>query len=68
MKGTPESVKAAEVATIDTMSGIVLQIVLDDGDDDLGVVLVAVGEERADRPVDEAGDQRLLLARAALRA
>jgi hypothetical protein len=33
---------------------------LDDGDDDLGVVLVAVGEERTDRTVDQAGNQRFL--------
>jgi hypothetical protein len=39
---------------------------LQDGDDDLRVILVAVGEERADRTVDQAGDQRLLLARPAL--
>ena len=44
---------------------IVLEIVLDDGDDDLGVVLVAVGKERADRAVDQAGNQRFLLARTA---
>ena len=45
--------------------GIVFTIVLHDGDDDLGVVLVAVGEKRADRAVDEAGNQGFLLARAA---
>ena len=44
---------------------IVLQVMLEDGDDDLRVVLVAVGEERADRAVDQARDQRFLLARAA---
>jgi len=33
-------------------------------DDDLGLVAVAFGEERADRPVDEPGDQRLALGRA----
>ena len=65
MKGMPESVSAAEVATIDRMSGIVLEVVLQDGDDDLRVVLVAFGEERADRAVDQAGNQRLLLARTA---
>jgi hypothetical protein len=35
------------------------------GHDDLGVVLVAVGEQRSDRAVDQAGDKRLLLRRAA---
>ncbi len=44
---------------------VVLQIVLDDGDDNLGVVLVAVGKERTDRAVDEAGNQRFLLGRTA---
>ena len=64
-EGNAGKVSAAEVATIDTMSGIVFTIVLHDGDDNLGVVLVAVGEERADRAVDEAGNQGLLLARTA---
>ena len=45
--------------------GIVLEIVREHGDDDLGVVLVARNEERPDRPVDEARGQRLLLGRAA---
>ncbi len=44
---------------------IVLQIMLHDGDDDLGVVLVTGREERADRAVDQAGNQRFLLARTA---
>jgi hypothetical protein len=44
---------------------IVLQVVLDDRDDDLRVVLVAIGEERADRAVDQAGNQRFLLGRTA---
>ena len=39
---------------------------LHDGDDDLRVVLVAIGEERADRAVDQAGNQRFLFARTAL--
>ena len=38
----------------------------ENGDDDLRVVLVAFGEERADRPVDQARDQRLALGRPAL--
>jgi hypothetical protein len=62
MNGTPDSVSAAEAATIATDVRIVLQVVLQDGDDDLRVVLVAFREERTDRPVDQARDQRLLLA------
>jgi hypothetical protein len=45
--------------------GIVLEIVRQHGHDDLGVVAVAIGKERTDRTVDEAGDQGLLLGRAA---
>ncbi len=37
---------------------------LQHGADDLRLVAVALDEERADRPVDQAGDQRLLLGRA----
>ena len=44
---------------------IVLQIMLHDGDDNLRVVLVAICKERADRAVDEAGNQRFLLGRTA---
>lgn len=43
---------------------IVLKVVLHDGNDDLGVVLVAFREERADRTVDQAGNQRFLFRRA----
>ena len=46
--------------------GVVLQIMRQHGDDDLRVVAVALREQRADRPVDEAGDQRLLLRGASL--
>ena len=45
--------------------GIVLKIVAEHGDDDLRLVAVALGEQRTDRAVDEAGDQRLLLGGAA---
>ena len=38
----------------------------EDGGDDLGLAAEALGEERADRAVDEARGQRLLLARPAL--
>ena len=44
---------------------IVFQVMLHDGDDDLGVVLVAFREERADRTVDQAGNQRFLFRRTA---
>ncbi len=43
---------------------IVFKVVLDDGNDDLGLVLVAFREERADRTVDQAGNQRFLFRRA----
>ncbi len=45
--------------------GVVLKIVREHGDDHLRLVLVAVGEQRTDRPVDQARGQRLLLGRAA---
>uniref|UniRef100_A0A0N4ZCV4 NAD-specific glutamate dehydrogenase n=1 Tax=Parastrongyloides trichosuri TaxID=131310 RepID=A0A0N4ZCV4_PARTI len=45
--------------------GIVLKVVLQHGDDDLGLVLEALDEQRADRTVDQAGDQGLLLGRTA---
>ena len=45
--------------------GIVLEVMAEDGDDDLGLAAEAVGEERADRAVDQARGQRLLLARTA---
>ena len=46
--------------------GIVLEVVGEHGGDDLRLVLEALDEQRPDRPVDEARDQRLLLGRAAL--
>jgi hypothetical protein len=46
--------------------GVVLEVMLQHGHDHLRVVAVALREERADRTVDEAGDQRLLLGRPAL--
>ena len=45
--------------------GIVFQVVRQHGDDDLGLVAPAVGEQRTDRAVDQAGNQRLLFGRAA---
>ena len=38
--------------------GVVLQVVAQHGGDDLDLVAEAVGEQRADRAVDQAGDQR----------
>ncbi len=46
--------------------GIVLKVMAEDGGDNLRLASVAVGEERADWPVDQAGGQRLLFARTAL--
>ena len=43
--------------------GIVLHVVAEHGDDDLGLVLEALDEQRPDRPVDQAGGQHLLLGR-----
>ena len=48
--------------------GIVLQVVRQHGDDHLGVAAPAVGEQRTDRAVDQARDQRLLFGRTRLRA
>ena len=45
--------------------GIVFEIVRQRGDDHLRLVAPAVGEQRTDRAVDQARDQRLLLGRAA---
>ena len=45
--------------------GIVLHVVGEHGDDDLRLVLEARREKRPDRPVDQPGDQRLILAWAA---
>ena len=45
--------------------GIVLHVVRQHGDDDLGLVAPAVDEQRTDRAVDQAGDQRFLLGRTA---
>ena len=46
--------------------GIVLHVMRQHGDDDLGLVAPAVDEQRTDRTVDQAGDQRFLLGRPAL--
>ncbi len=65
MNGAPDSVSAAEAATMRDDVGIVLQIVRQHGDDDLRVAAPAVGEQRTDRAVDQARDQRLLFGRTA---
>ncbi|MNL11361.1 hypothetical protein D3C87_1321930 [compost metagenome] len=44
---------------------VVFQIMLDNRDDDLRVVLVAFREERADRTVDQAGNESFVFARTA---
>ena len=43
--------------------GIVLEVMAQNGRDDLRVVLVAAGKKRTNRPVDQAGGQNLLLGR-----
>ena len=45
---------------------VILHVVRQHGDDHLGFVAPAVDEQRTDRTVDQAGDQRLLLGRTAL--
>ena len=45
--------------------GIVLEVMAEHGADDLDFVLEALDEQRADRAVDQAGDQGLLLGRTA---
>ena len=45
--------------------GIVLHVVRQHGDDDLGLVAPAVDEQRTDRTVDQAGNQRFLFGRTA---
>src|SRR5690606_5459548 len=46
--------------------GIVLEVMRQDGDDDLRVAAIAGGEKRPDGTVDEARDEGFLLARAPL--
>ena len=65
MNGAPESVSAAEAATMRDDVGIVLQIVRQHGDDDLRFAALAVGEQRTDRPVDQARGQRVAFGRTA---
>ena len=44
--------------------GIVFHVMRQHGDDDLGFIAPAIDEQRTDRTVDQAGDQRLLFGRA----
>ena len=64
-KGMPEMVSAAEAPIMATMSGSFSRSWLEHRADDLGLVAEAVGEQRADRPVDQARGQHLLLGRPA---
>ena len=66
MKGTPEMVSAAEAAIIARMSRLVLAVIAEHLGDHVDLVVEALGEQRADRPVDQAAGQRLLLGGAAL--
>ena len=61
-------VSAADAATKATISGSFSRSWLSTCDDDLRLVLVAVGEQRTDGAVDQARDQRLAFGRRALRA
>ncbi|MCY1297823.1 hypothetical protein D9M70_472760 [compost metagenome] len=45
--------------------GVVFEVMLHDRDDDLGIVLVAIGEKRTDRTVDQARNERFVFARTA---
>ena len=63
--GMPEIVSAAEAPIIATMSGSFSRSWLKRGADDLGLVAEAGGEQRPDRPVDQARGQHLLLGRPA---
>ena len=59
-------VSAAEAPIMRDDVGVVLEVMRQHRADDLRLVAEAVGEERPDRAVDQARDQRLLLARPAL--
>ena len=60
MKGAPDSVSAAEAGHQRQNVGIVLHVVRQRRDDDLGLVAPAVDEQRTDRPIDQTRYQRLL--------
>jgi hypothetical protein len=65
MKGTPEMVSAADAAIIARISGSSRHHSSSPGDD-VDFVVEAFGEQRTDRTVDQAGNQRFLFGRAAL--
>ena len=65
MNGAPDSVERGRGGDQRQDVGIVLEIVRQRGDDHLGLVAPAIGEQRTDRAVDQARDQRLLLGRTA---
>ena len=65
MNGAPDSVSAADEATSARMSGSFSRSCDERGDDHLRLVAPAVGEQRTDRAVDQARDQRFLLGRTA---
>ncbi len=66
MKGAPDRRQRRRRRDQREDVGIVLEVVRQRRHDDLRLVAPAVGEQRTDRAVDEAGDQRLLLGRTAL--
>ena len=57
MNGTPESVSAAEEAIIARMSEIGFEVIGEDRGDNLRVATEVIGEQRPDRPVDQAGSE-----------
>ena len=61
----PEIVSAAEAPTRAAISGSFSRSCADGGADHLGFVAIALVEERADRAIDQAGGQNLLLCRTA---
>ena len=63
--GAPDRQSAAEEATSARMSGSFSRSWRERGDDHLRLVAPAVGKQRTDRTVDQAGDQRFLFGRTA---
>ena len=66
LNGISLIVSAAEAAIVPMTSGQVLLVRREDGDHELDVVLVALGEERPDRPVRLAGGEDRVLRRTGL--
>ena len=65
MKGAPDKRQRGGGGDQREDVRIVLHVMGERGDDHLGLVAPAVGEQRTDRAVDQAGDQRLLFGRTA---